>query len=297
MFNFIKKTFKKIYTACTSKFDALFSKKTIDQETISELEKILIEADTGVTTTKKIIVAIKERNVAGNISDGTMLKEALTQELEKILTTPKEPFKSQIILLVGINGSGKTTLAAKLAYAATREGNKVLLVAADTFRAAAQEQLSSWSHKIGVDIVHGKQGQDPASVVFAGCTQFKQGNYSTLIIDTAGRLQTKINLMKELEKIKRVIKQQLPESHINTMLTVDAMLGQNSLEQARIFHESTQLDCIALTKVDGTGKGGIIFSISDQLGIPVAYLAYGEKEDQLKKFDAKEYVSNLLNKE
>lgn len=297
MFNFIKKTFQKIYTTCTSKFDTLFSQKNIDQATILELEKILIEADTGVATTKKIVTALKSRYAAGTIPDIAALKEALAQELEGILARSKEPSNSQIILLVGINGSGKTTLASKIAYKALQEGNKVLLVAADTFRAAAQEQLYSWAHKVGVDIVQGKPGQDPASVVFAGCTKFKEENYTTLIIDTAGRLQTKINLMKELEKIKRVIMQQLPNMTINTLLTVDAMLGQNSLEQARIFHESTQLDSIALTKMDGTGKGGIIFAISDQLGIPVAYLAFGEKEDQLKVFDAKEYVSSLLNKE
>ena len=198
-------------------------------------------------------------------------------------------------MLVGINGSGKTTLAAKLAYHAKSKGKKVLLVAADTFRAAAQEQLGLWAQKLNADIELGKQGQDPASVVFAGCQRYKQQGYDTLIIDTAGRLQTKTNLMKELEKIKRVIGQQVPNQTINTILTVDSMLGQNSLEQARIFHESTKLDAIALTKMDGTGKGGIVFAIADELGIPVAYITYGEAIEHLKIFDADEYVQNLIN--
>ena len=221
-----------------------------------------------------------------------------------------------IILLVGVNGSGKTTLAAKLAYQAKREnpstpfdcaqdrlrqssglgtGKKVLLVAADTFRAAAQEQLAGWAHKLGVDIVTGSQNQDPASVVFAGCKKFKDENYQTLIIDTAGRLQTKTNLMKELEKIKRIITQQLPNLPVTTLLTIDAMIGQNSLEQARIFHESTSVSGLALTKMDGTGKGGIIFTIAAELNLPILLVSFGESPEQLKYFDAQEYVQALLD--
>lgn len=294
MFNFIKKTLKKIYSTCTSKLDALFSRGTIDDETLKELEKILIEADTGVATSKKIISNIKADYKAGTIANSADLKKALSGQLIALLKTDATQSNPSIILLVGINGSGKTTLAAKLAYQAQQEGKKILLVAADTFRAAAQEQLDAWAKKLGIDIVLGKPNQDPAAVVYAGCAKFKQDGYRTLIIDTAGRLQTKTNLMKELEKIKRVITQQLPDQALCTLLTVDSMLGQNSLEQARIFHESTKLDGIALTKMDGTGKGGIVFAIAHELNIPVMYISFGENPDQLKLFDAQEYVSQLL---
>lgn len=294
MFNFVKKTLAKIYQNCTSKIDAIFSRGTIDEQALSELEKILIESDVGTQTTKKIIVSLK-KSISGPI-DSQDFKKLLQDQLISLLHTEEKLQDAPVTLLVGINGSGKTTLASKLAYYAQQQGKKVLLVAADTFRAAAQEQLASWAHKLSIDIELGKLEQDPASVVFAGCKRYKQGGYDTLIIDTAGRLQTKTNLMKELEKIKRIISQQLPDQKLNTVLTVDAMLGQNSLEQARVFNESTQLDNIALTKMDGTGKGGIVFAIADELDIPVAFITYGEAQDQLKRFDAKEYVQNLLNK-
>jgi fused signal recognition particle receptor len=295
MFNFIKKTLHKIYNTCTSKFAELFSKNTIDQETLTELEKILIQADTGVTTTKQIIQNLKDQYKKGSINDSQTLKQSLQHELLKLLEIPTTQTPSSVILLVGINGSGKTTLASKIAYNMQQNGKRVLLVAADTYRAAAQEQLATWAQNLHIDIVQGTYQQDPASVVYKGCTQFKNGQYDTIIIDTAGRLQTKVNLMKELEKIKRVIAQQLPDIHINTILTVDAMLGQNSLEQARIFHESTQLDSIALTKMDGTGKGGIVFAIAHELNIPVLYVSFGEQPDQLKLFSNNNYVQELLN--
>ena len=196
---------------------------------------------------------------------------------------------------MGINGSGKTTFAGKLAYDLHKQGKKVLLVAADTFRAAAPEQLKQWAIRTGASIINGKEGQDPASVVFTGCEQFKSQGFDALIIDTAGRLQTKTNLMKELEKIHKIISRQLPNYTPCTLLTIDAMLGQNSFEQATLFNESTQLDGIVLTKMDGTGKGGIVFAITQQLGIPVAYIAYGEQPEQLKLFNAQEYVQELLN--
>jgi fused signal recognition particle receptor len=293
MFNFVKKALQKIYQTCTSKLNVLFSRSSIDQQTLSDLEKILIESDTGVKTTKHIIANLKS-GISGSI-DGQAFKNLLQDQLVALLHTEKKISQTSVILLVGINGSGKTTLAAKLAFAAKQQGKKVLLVAADTFRAAAQEQLGTWAQKLSIDIEMGKQGQDPASVVFAGCQRYAQHGYNVLIIDTAGRLQTKINLMKELEKIKRVITQQLPKESIFTLLTIDSMLGQNSLEQARTFNESTTLDAVALTKLDGTGKGGIIFAIAHELGIPVAYIAFGEQIDQLKMFDAQEYVQDLLN--
>ncbi len=294
MFSFIEKALKKIYTACTSKFQAIFARPSVDNEALGELERVLIEADTGARTTKKIIDSLKSQVSAGAIKDGASLRVALNKYLVALLSTPAHFKEGDVILLVGVNGSGKTTLAAKLSYRAQRAGVRTLLVAADTFRAAAQEQLGLWATKLNVPVTLGKPGGDPASVVFLGCHEYKKGLYEKLIIDTAGRLQTKTNLMKELEKIKRVVTQQLPGKSVSTILTVDAMLGQNSFEQARVFHESTHLDALALTKMDGTGKGGIVFSIVEQLSVPVAYITCGENADQLEPFDAQGYVDGLL---
>jgi fused signal recognition particle receptor len=295
MLSFIKNKLQKIYNSVTSHISYLFSAQQIDDKTLQELETILLSADTGIKTTKKIINHLKEQWKAGFIKGGSDLKKTLEAQLLSILQNTKKPTESSVYVLVGINGSGKTTFASKLAYSLKKQGKRVLLVAADTFRAAATQQLTEWSHKIGVEIVSGQQGQDPAAVVFQGCEKYKREQFDALIIDTAGRLQTKINLMKELEKIKRNISRHLPDQPINTLLTVDAMLGQNSFEQARLFHESTDLQGIVLTKMDGTGKGGIVFAIVQELEIPLIYISYGEHLDALKPFDAQEYVAELLS--
>jgi len=294
MFNFIKNKLKKIYTQVTSKIQTIFSLTKIDEQALKELEIILLEADAGVKTTKEIIETLTTKYKKGEIQEGQDLKAALEQQLLEHLTTQKAPIESNIYLLVGINGSGKTTFAGKLANKLKKDGKKVLLVAADTFRAAATEQLEKWADSVGVSIETGEQGQDPASVVFKGCERYKNENFDTLIIDTAGRLQTKINLMRELEKIKKIIKRHLPDDSINTLLTIDSMLGQNSLEQARIFKESTDVNGIVLTKMDGTAKGGIVFAITQELGIPIAYVSFGEQLDQFGQFEAKTYVQELL---
>lgn len=295
MLNFIKEKLQKIYTHVTSKLGVLFGSKKIDQATLHELEKLLLAADTGVKTTRTIIAKLTEQYKAGSIAQGADLKAALEVELNTTLQKAKKTQDAEVYLLVGINGSGKTTFAAKLANKLKCENKKVLFVAGDTFRAAATNQLNEWAQKIGVDIVIGQNNQDPASVIFKGCEQFIAGKYDTLIIDTAGRLQTKVNLMKELEKIKTVVSKKLPEQTITTLLTIDSMLGQNSFEQAQLFHESTQLNGIILTKMDGTGKGGIVFAIVDQLGIPVQYVTFGEQLEHLKEFNASQYVTELLN--
>lgn len=294
MFSFIKNALQKIYTQVTSKLQALFGRATLDEATLKELELLLISADMGVATTRLIIDSLKQQFQQGTLKEGDDLKKALEQELLKILNGSHQAPECPIYLLVGINGSGKTTFAGKLAHQLTKQGKKVLMVAADTFRAAAPEQLAQWAHRSNASIIIGKEGQDPASVVFTGCEQFKHDHYDALIIDTAGRLQTKVNLMKELEKIKKVLAKQLPEHTICTLLTIDAMLGQNSFEQATLFHESTNLDGIVLTKMDGTGKGGIVFAIKQKLGIPVRFITYGEALDQIKMFNASEYVTELL---
>jgi len=299
MFGFLKTKLQKIYNSVTTKLHGLFSRATIDEQALHELEQLLIAADAGVITTRTIIKNLKGKVLSGSIKEGQDLKQALEQELLALLNnkTEKKP-ESSIYLLVGINGSGKTTFAAKLAHDLHQKGKKVLLVAADTFRAAAVEQLTSWAEKIGVEIEAGAPGADPASVVYKACERYKAERFDVLIIDTAGRLQTKTNLMKELEKIKRIVNKHFPseESTITTLLTIDSMLGQNSFEQAKLFHESTQLSGIVLTKMDGTGKGGIVFAVVQELSIPILYISFGEQLDQFKTFDAQGYVGQLLEK-
>ena len=296
MFGFIKDKLRAIYTSFTHKLDALFGRTTIDEATLKELELLLISADTGVKTTRTIITNLKEQVASGAIKEGATLRAALAPILEDILALPPLSLTDkQVFLLVGINGSGKTTFASKLAYKYMNENKKVLLVAADTFRAAATEQLAQWAYQTNAHIVTGIPGQDPSAVVFKGCEEFSRGDYNILIIDTAGRLQTKTNLMAELAKIKRVVSRQLVDQEIITLLTVDAMLGQNSFEQAKLFKECTNVNGIALTKMDGTGKGGIIFAIAEQLAIPIVFITYGEKPDHLKVFNAHDYVQELVN--
>ena len=294
MFNFIKEKLKKIYSHVTQKLHSIFSLKTIDEATIQEVEKLLITSDTGVSVTKSIIQDLQTAFRNGALKEGNDIKQLLEQKLIDILPQNKACESAQIYLLVGINGSGKTTFAGKLAQSFRQNNKSCLIAAADTFRAAAPEQLSVWAKQAQAELLIGKANQDPASVTFDACEQFKEKKFDRLIIDTAGRLQTKENLMKELEKIKKIVARQLPNHQICTLLTIDAMLGQNSLEQATIFHQATQLDGIILTKVDGTAKGGIVFAITTKLNIPVAYISYGEHIDDMTTFDATTYVANLL---
>jgi fused signal recognition particle receptor len=293
MFNFLKEKLQKIYTGLSSGLHNLFLKTTIDQESLAELEKLLIQTDTGPKMAQRIINSLKKQLQAGTLVHGNDLKHALKEQLLQLL--PQTALQTDhVYLLVGVNGSGKTTFAGKLAHHFIQQGKRVLLVAADTFRAAAPEQLQQWAKKTGCELIQGKQNQDPASLVFQACNAFKGGTYDVMIIDTAGRLQTKTNLMKELEKIKRVIAQQLPDQNICSLLTIDAMLGQNSFEQARFFNQAIELNGLILTKMDGTGKGGIIFALYEEFNVPVRYISYGEKVEDIKAFDARWYVEQLL---
>lgn len=293
MFAFLKNQLHKIFSSVTTKLSALFGRSTIDDAALQELERILIEADAGVSTTRECLNQL--RALAGKAPmTGAEAKEVLARILKAIVAGKRYEKNASIFLMVGVNGTGKTSFAAKLAARYKREGKKVLLVAADTFRAAAQEQLSEWASKIGIPVVVGKQDQDPASVVFTGCTQFKNDGYDILIIDTAGRLQNKINLMNELAKIKSVIGKVLPDKMCSTLLTVDAMLGQNSFEQAKIFNQICTIDGVVLTKMDGTGKGGIVFAITKDLNIPVAYVAFGERLEDMELFDPDAYVREFF---
>jgi fused signal recognition particle receptor len=296
MFHFIKEKFYKIYNQCTTQLVSIFGKSTIDENALQELEKVLIEADTGITLTRSFVNQLRQKIKESNHPlTGQEVKTLLGTYLQTILATFSYQEPADIILLVGINGSGKTTSVGKLAFQRTQQGKRVMLAAADTFRAAAVDQLARWAEQIPVPLFKGTEGQDPASVVFAACQAFKEKNYDLLIIDTAGRLQTKTNLMKELEKIKRVITQQLPTKKVVTLLVIDALLGQNSFEQAKLFHESTPLDGIILTKMDSTAKGGIVFAITQELKIPIAYLSSGENIENLYLFDAQTYINKLLD--
>lgn len=294
MFNFLKTSLEKIYSTFTQKVHALFSRATIDQATLNELKTLLIGADTGIQTTNAIIARLQNDVAQGSIKKGEDLKVALEKQLVEHLATHAITENISVYLLVGINGSGKTTFAGKLAHHFKMQGKRVLLVAGDTFRAAATQQLEQWAQRTQSDIVIGKSSQEPASVVFTGCERFKNEAYDILIIDTAGRLQTKTNLMRELKKIKNIITNQLPNHATTTLLTIDAMLGQNSFDQAKLFHESTDLNGIVLTKMDGTGKGGIVFGITQELQIPIAYISFGEQLDQMEPFNPQKYVSQIL---
>ncbi len=294
MFSFIKKQLQKIYDTVTSKIQALFQQASINKQTLEELEKLLLTADTGTKTTKKLISELNEEFKQGNLSTGTALRAALEEKLVQALEFKKYDYTADIIILVGINGSGKTTFAGKLGYLFTQQGTSILFAAGDTFRAAATAQLSLWADRCNAPIVKGIENQDPASVVYAACTQYLTNTYEKLIIDTAGRLQTKVNLMKELEKITGIVRKLLPNKKVSILLTVDSMLGQNSFNQATLFNESTQVDGLVVTKLDGTGKGGIVIAIAQELQIPVAYISYGEKIEDLAPFNARSYIQDIF---
>jgi fused signal recognition particle receptor len=296
MFSFLKDSLKKFYASCTTNLQKLLSSPVLDEHILQELEKILLTADIGITLTRQLIEKIRHAYKVGIITSGDQAKTLLEQELLSIMhnTVPQRALSRHVYVLVGINGSGKTTCAAKLAYRMQQEGKKVLLVAGDTFRAAATEQLVLWGERLGIQVVTGTLDQDPAAVIFSGCKRYFDEKYDAIIIDTAGRLQTKINLMHELEKIKRVITRLLPSTQVSVLLTIDALLGQNSLQQAQVFHESTQLDGVILTKMDSTSKGGVVFAIAQELRIPVVYIACGEKVQDLYLFNAQEYVKTFF---
>lgn len=295
MFSFIKSALQGIFGRVTSAFDALFGRSRIDDAAVAELERILYTADTGVAMTRSIIEQVSRASQTKALS-GNELKQLLATILRAELgnVSYNEPTESpQVFMLVGINGAGKTSFAAKLAYRLQQQGKKILFAAADTFRAAAVDQLRVWADRLGIACVTGTSS-DPGSVVFQALDTFKKGAYNVLIIDTAGRLQTKVNLMKELEKLRNIVGKQLPNTPVITLLTIDAMLGQNSLAQADVFSQAAPIDGVVLTKMDGTSKGGIVFAIAHQLRIPVAYITYGENLADCALFEPDSYVNQLL---
>ena len=276
-------------------------KKATD-EYFDELEEILIMADIGVNTVTNFIVKLRDRVKNEKIESTEDLKEIIIDELfiiyvnEDVLVN-KINFQENgptVVLFVGVNGVGKTTTIGKLAQKFKNEGKKVLLIAADTFRAGAVLQLEDWSKKTNTSFYGKSQGSDPASVVYDGLVKAKEENYDVVLIDTAGRLQNKVNLMKELEKINRVIGQLIPEAPHETLLVIDATTGQNGISQAKSFKEITNITGIVLTKLDGTAKGGIVLAIKDEVNIPVKYIGLGEGENDLQSFDIEKYIYGLF---
>jgi fused signal recognition particle receptor len=294
MFQFLKQAFSKIKSVVSSPLQALFGKNRLSDEDVLELKKILLSADAGIAQTNYLMGALEEHVRKNGSVSGTEAHEILSSLIIERLNKRSFVGLHRVVLFVGINGSGKTTSVAKIAAMLQKQGKRVLIAAADTFRAAAVEQLSVWGDRLTIPVVVGQQNADPASVVYAACERMVAEHFDYLLIDTAGRLQTKIHLMKELEKIHKIIQKKLPAKDITTLLTVDAMLGQNSFDQAKVFAESTPLSGIILTKMDGTGKGGIVLAINEQLGIPVAYITAGEGVDALIPFNAQEYTQQLI---
>ena len=275
--------------------------KEIDRDTLDDLEATLISADLGTTTTASVLEALRakvDRKQIGNVEE---LKRVLKQELLKILdVADQRPVRKvdgepEVILVVGVNGTGKTTSTGKLAYALRTQGKTVLLAAADTFRAAAIEQLEIWGDRTGVEVIKNKPGGDPSAVLFDALQAAKARNTDYVIVDTAGRLHTKSNLMTELEKMRRTAQRFIPAAPHETLLVMDATTGQNGLQQARLFTQSAGVTGIVLTKLDGTAKGGVVVAISKELGLPVRYVGVGEKVGDLLPFNAKDFVDSLFN--
>ena len=273
----------------------------VTEEYFEELEEILIMADIGVNTVMDFMDRLRDRVKKENIEDPELLKEIIVDELfiiyvnDEVLSNKINYNENDIsvILFIGVNGVGKTTTIAKIANKLKDEGKKVLMVGADTFRAGAVEQLREWSEKVGVGFF-GKENSDPASVVFDGITKAKEEDYDVVLIDTAGRLQNKVNLMKELEKMNKVIDSLVDGGASETLLVLDATTGQNGISQANAFKEITNITGIVLTKLDGTAKGGIVLAIKESVGIPVKYIGLGETKDDLQSFDIEKYIYGLF---
>ena len=277
---------------------ALFHGSKIDEDFYEELEEILIMADIGVATTGDILESLREKVKEQRIKEPAECRQLLMDTIREQMTVPEDAYafenRPSVIMMVGVNGVGKTTTAGKIAGAMKAEGKRVLLAAADTFRAAATEQLTEWSHRAGCEIISAKEGADPAAVVFDAVNAAKARKADVLICDTAGRLHNKKNLMDELGKINRVIDREYPEAHRETFVVLDATTGQNALVQAREFNEIADITGIVITKMDGTAKGGIVVAIQKELGIPVKFIGVGEKLDDMQRFDPNAYVEALF---
>ncbi len=299
-FSKIKDGLKKTREGIVTQIDSMLrSFKKIDEELFDELEELLVMGDVGVPTAEKICGILKERVKAEKIQDPEQIHNMLNEITADMLRGGEEltlNTKPSVILVIGVNGVGKTTTIGKLANRFTKEGKKVVLAAADTFRAAAIEQLEIWARRSNSDIIKQKEGSDPAAVVFDAIAAAKARNADIIICDTAGRLHNKKNLMDELAKIGRIIDRELPQADKEFLLVLDAATGQNAVNQAKEFRSAAGITGIVLTKLDGTAKGGVVLAIRDGLGIPVKYIGVGEQIDDLQSFNADDFASALFTK-
>lgn len=298
-FDRLKEGLSKTRKGFIGKVEAIFTGRKIDEETLEELEETLISSDIGIKATGEIVEFLRDKTKKEEIRNSDNVREFLKQEMavllgpsQPLIITGERPF---VILTVGVNGVGKTTTIGKLAGRFINEGRSVLLAAADTFRAAAIEQLEIWAGRTGAQIVKHQSGSDPAAVAFDSIEAARSRNVDVVIIDTAGRLHTKSPLMEELKKVRRVIDKSMPGAPHETLLVVDATTGQNALRQAEMFHGTVGLTGIALTKLDGTAKGGIVFAIRKELGIPIRLIGVGEGIEDLRDFDSREFVEALFS--
>lgn len=302
LFQRLRERLGKTRDALVSRVDTLFlGRKVIDEELLDELEEILITADLGAATVLDLLTKTREQIKRDQLRDPQALKAVLKQLIQGYLAQAEQgatlampesgPF---VIMVLGVNGVGKTTTIGKLAYKFKQAGQRVLLVAADTFRAAAIEQLQVWGERIGVEVVAQQQGADPSSVIYDALDYARPRQFDVIIIDTAGRLHTKVNLMEELKKIKRVMAKQLPGAPHETMLVLDATTGQNGISQARQFNEAVEITGLTLTKLDGTAKGGIVVNICREFKIPIRFIGIGEQMEDLRDFDPAQFVEALF---
>jgi fused signal recognition particle receptor len=284
--------------------DLVAKYRKVDEDFFEELEELLISADVGVTTVMDLIDELKLEVKRRNIQDTKEVQSVISEKLVEIYQGDNESYNNElnlqkdrlnVVLFVGVNGVGKTTTIGKLAHKLKSEGNKVLLAAGDTFRAGAIEQLEVWGERVGVDVIKQSEGSDPAAVMYDAVQSAKARKVDVLLCDTAGRLQNKVNLMKELEKVKRVIEKEIPGAPHEVLLVLDATTGQNAMTQAKQFSQATDVSGIVLTKLDGTAKGGIVLAIKGELDIPVKLVGLGEKMDDLQEFNTEQYVYGLFS--
>lgn len=297
----LKESLSRTKDSIFGKISRLVSFRKIDDALLEEIEAALIEADIGVKATSQLITTLKERAKKQGITQGDELIPLLKEEIISILERHAKvradgiSVKPEVWLVMGVNGTGKTTTVGKLATLFARQKKKVLIAACDTFRAAAVEQISIWAERSKVDIIKAQDGSDPAAVAFDAAAAAKARGIDLLIIDTAGRLHTKANLMEELKKIKRVVTKALPESKISPKLVIDGSTGQNAVSQAKIFAEAVGCDGIIVTKLDGTAKGGVVIAIAEELGVPIEFIGIGESIEDLRAFDPAQFADALFS--
>lgn len=299
-FQRLKQGLFKTHHGLVNKIDQLVAgRKKIDADLLAELEEALITSDIGVKTTQDLLRDVSLKVQRQELEDADLLKKNLQEQVYLILSQQEKPLSLSaarpfVIMVIGVNGTGKTTTIGKMAQIFKAQGKSVLLVAADTFRAAAIEQLEIWGQRVGCDVIKQKSGADPSAVVFDGLHAAKSRGIDVIIVDTAGRLHTKVNLMEELKKVRRIVEREMPGAPHEVLLVLDATTGQNSISQAKMFHQAVGVTGIVLTKLDGTAKGGIIIAISNELKIPLRYIGIGEKVDDLREFSARDFVEALF---